>query len=493
MNEMIRINKADNVGIVIGELLKKGECFDGIVALTDIPRGHKMALSDIPEGSRVIKYCFPIGHASAPIRKGEWVHSHNLSTSLGDDLKYEYHPKAKAPAPAEKDCPLIEGYVRKDGSLGIRNELWIIPTVGCVNGKARAIAESLLREGPYQNVDDICAFTHNYGCSQLGEDHENTRHALAALARHPNAGGVLVLGLGCENNQISLLREGIGDFDQSRVRFITAQEVEDEVAEGICICKELLAMMANDSRTPAPLSKLKVGLKCGGSDGLSGITANPLVGRFSDWLVGCGGTTVLTEVPEMFGAETILMDRATDENILHDIVCLINGFKDYFCSYGQPIYENPSPGNKAGGITTLEEKSLGCVQKGGTMPVAGVVGYAERLETSGLNLLRAPGNDLVAATALALAGCQIVLFTTGRGTPFGTCVPTVKISTNTDLSKRKPAWIDFNAGGIACGDDPARVLEELKRKVLAVANGEKTRNEESHAKEIAIFKSGVTL
>ena len=354
-------------------------------------------------------------------------------------------------------------------------------------------AERARKECELVNIDDVRAFTHNYGCSQLGEDHVNTRKALAALAKHPNAGGVLVLGLGCENNGISALRGEMGDFDTSRIRFLNAQDVEDEVSAGFEICKELACVMNGDRRQPLPVSMLKVGLKCGGSDGLSGITANPLVGRFSDRLVEWGGTTVLTEVPEMFGAETILMDRAVDCVVFDRMVNLINGFKDYFRSYGQPIYENPSPGNKTGGITTLEEKSLGCVQKGGSSPVVDVLSYAHAVTKPGLNVIQAPGNDLVASTALALSGCHMVLFTTGRGTPFGTFVPTLKISTNTPLSEHKANWIDFNAGEVVNGESWDSALARLIDKITAVANGAALRHELNGAKDIAIFKSGVTL
>ncbi|MDE7377127.1 MAG: UxaA family hydrolase, partial [Muribaculaceae bacterium] len=355
----------------------------------------------------------------------------------------------------------------------------------------RAIAERLRAEGGC--ADDVRAFTHNYGCSQLGQDHANTRSALCSLIKHPNAGGVIVLGLGCENNQIGKLRECLGEYDDERVKFIVAQEVDDEIEEGVALGRELLALMVADRRQPLPVSMLRVGLKCGGSDGLSGITANPLVGAFSDWLVAHGGSTVLTEVPEMFGAETILMRRCVDRQTFDKTVALINDFKDYFRASGQPIYENPSPGNKAGGITTLEEKSLGCVQKGGTAPVIDVLQYAQRIAKQGLNLLCAPGNDLVASTALALSGCQMVLFTTGRGTPFGTFVPTLKISTNTPLAAKKPRWIDFNAGVLVDGQDKETVLNALIDKVLSVANGAPALNEQASAKEIAIFKSGVTL
>ena len=493
MKRFIQINQADNVGVALAaEGLAKGEEACGVVLPEAITRGHKFALRPIAKGEPVIKYGYPIGIAKADIATGEWVHSHNLATGLCDDLEYTYSPKA-AEVKHNSENVTVNGYLRSDGRMGIRNELWIVPTVGCVNGQANAIAAQVRELYGSEGIDDIRAVTHNYGCSQLGEDHANTRTALAALAKHPNAGGVLVLGLGCENNQISALREAMGDFDASRVRFLEAQKVDDEIAEGVRLCGELIANMRADRREPLPISKLCVGLKCGGSDGMSGITANPLVGLFSDWLIEHGGTTVLTEVPEMFGAETILMDRATDRSIFDKTVALINNFKAYFRSYGQPIYENPSPGNKEGGITTLEEKSLGCVQKGGSMPVTDVLTYGQQLREHGLNLLQAPGNDLVAASALALSGCQIVLFTTGRGTPFGTFVPTMKISTNSPLAAKKSNWIDFNAGGIVENETPAEALARLVEKVIATADGALTLNEKSHSKEIAIFKSGVTL
>lgn len=481
MKRLLQINKADNVAVIL---------VDGDAVA---PRGHKVALRVIAKGEEVIKYGFPIGKATQDIAEGEWVHSHNLATGLGDDLEYKYSPvECKlACAPA---APAVNGYLRSNGEMGIRNELWIVPTVGCVNGQANAIVERIKTECDLAGIDDVRAFTHNYGCSQLGQDHANTRAALAALAKHPNAGGVLVLGLGCENNQIDRLREEMGEFDTERVKFLVAQQVEDEVETGLEICKELLAKMKGDRRQPLPVTKLKLGLKCGGSDGFSGITANPLLGMLSDRMAAWGATTILTEVPEMFGAETILMNRAKNEEVFERIVHLINDFKGYFRSYGQPIYENPSPGNKAGGITTLEEKSLGCVQKGGTSEVTDVLMYTQKCVTPGLNLLTAPGNDLVASTSLALSGCQMVLFTTGRGTPFGTFVPTMKVSTNSQLAEKKHNWIDFNAGVLLDeGADPEKVVDDLVAKVVAVADGQRLHHELTGAKEIAIFKTGVTL
>lgn len=480
MKRLFQINPKDNVAVIL---------VDGDAVA---PRGHKVALCDIPAGTEVIKYGFPIGRATQDIAEGEWVHSHNLATGLNDDLEYQYTPVGHKPVDVPP-APTINGYLRKNGEMGIRNELWIVPTVGCVNGQANAIVERLRRECDLTGIDDVRAFTHNYGCSQLGQDHVNTRSALAALAKHPNAGGVLVLGLGCENNQISALKEAMGEFDEDRIKFLTSQEVEDEVEAGFNICVDLIDKMRKDNRQPLPVSKLKIGLKCGGSDGFSGITANPLLGRLSDLFTAWGATTILTEVPEMFGAETILMNRAANKDIFDKTVSLINDFKAYFRSYGQPIYENPSPGNKAGGITTLEEKSLGCVQKGGSSTVTDVLAYTQKSTVPGLNLLTAPGNDLVASTSLALSGCQMVLFTTGRGTPFGTFVPTMKVSTNSQLAEKKYNWIDFNAGVLLETENPDKVLAELVEKVIATADGEKLHHEKIGAKEIAIFKTGVTL
>lgn len=496
MKRILKINQADNVAVVLTDGVEAGEVFDDgdnkVTIAEPIRRGHKFALRPIAEGEAVVKYGYPIGHATRPIAAGEWIHSHNLKTSLSDNLEYTYSPTPHCPE-KEGACPRVNGFLRYNGDMGIRNELWIVPTVGCVNGQANAIIRRLREECDLTGVDDIRAYTHNYGCSQLGQDHANTRAALAALVKHPNAGGVLVLGLGCENNQMAAFKEEIGEWDPERVRFLISQEVEDEVAEGVKLCKELIERMKSDKREPLPLSKLKIGLKCGGSDGMSGITANPLVGLFSDRLISCGGSTVLTEVPEMFGAETILMNRATDEKVFDKTVHLINDFKEYFRSYGQPIYENPSPGNKEGGITTLEEKSLGCVQKGGAMPVVDVLKYTQPITKQGLNLLNAPGNDLVAATSLALSGCQMVLFTTGRGTPFGTFVPTMKISTNSQLAEKKRNWIDFNAGVIVEDTPAEETAERLFEKVIAVCDGERLHHELEGAKEIAIFKTGVTL
>ena len=489
----IKINPADNVVVALHPIAKGTAVpVDNttVTAVEDIPQGHKMAIAAIKAGENVIKYGFPIGHATADAVPGTWMHTHNIKTNLSGEIEYSYHPDVHplTPAPAET----FMGYRRKDGRAAIRNEIWIIPTVGCVNDCAKALVRDN-QDLVTGSIDGLYTFTHPFGCSQTGHDHAQTRKLLAALTRHPNAGAVLVLSLGCENLTHDQFLAELGEYDHDRVKFLTCQDVEDELVAGREILKELAAYAGQFRREAIPASELVIGMKCGGSDGLSGITANPTIGRFSDMLCARGGSTVLTEVPEMFGAETILMDRAADRRVFDGTVSLINDFKRYFRRFDQPIYENPSPGNKKGGITTLEEKSLGCVQKGGAQPVVDVLNYARPVTKSGLNLLQAPGNDLVAASALALSGCQLVLFTTGRGTPFGSFVPTMKISTNTQLAEFKANWIDFNAGTLVEDEEPQAVLERFIGKVLATAGGERLKHEETGFKEIAIFKTGVTL
>ena len=557
----LKINPADNVAVALTDL-KAGERVGDVVLRTDVPRGHKAALAALAPGDDVIKYGFPIGHVTRAVEAGEWVDHRCIRTNLEGLLEYRYEPEKVGMAgqaghdvpagqaghdvPAldarhsrpDRESPTFRGYRRADGQVGIRNEIWVIPTVGCVNGicqeivrrfnaelacangsavglepaqqaKARLNAPGGGRDGAGETGDvgrpgaaggiggqsplNVVTFPHNYGCSQLGADHENTRTVLADMVHHPNAGGVLVVSLGCENNQLDAFRTLVGPVDERRVRMFACQQVEDEIAYGLQQLREIYAVCSQDVREDVPVSELRVGLKCGGSDGLSGITANPLLGVFSDWIVAQGGTTVLTEVPEMFGAETILMNRCADRALFDRTVAMINDFKEYFLRQGMPVYENPSPGNKAGGISTLEEKSLGCTQKCGKSIVRGVLHYGERLSVKGLNLLSAPGNDLVASTALAASGCQIVLFTTGRGTPFGSFVPTMKVSTNSALAALKPSWIDFNAGVLAEDETMEAVSERFIEAVLSAASGAPVRSEENGFREIAIFKSGVTL
>lgn len=489
MKKSIIINPLDNVAVALTDL-KKGETHDGVTLAEDITKGHKFALKDIKKGENVIKYGNPIACATADIKKGAHVHTHNVKTNLSENLEYGYK-KVPADLPKVKGCK-VRVYPRANGDVGIRNEIWIIPTVGCVNGQAKLIAETFKNKYGAKGFDGVFAFTHPYGCSQLGDDHERTKLILQKMVKHPNAGGVLVLGLGCENNQMSAFKEGLGKADESRIKFLVCQEVADEIESGVALLKQIAETVKKDKREERDISCLKVGLKCGGSDGLSGITANPLVGLFSDYIVSAGGTTVLTEVPEMFGAEQLLMNRAKDEKTFEKIVKLINDFKDYFRRNGQTVYENPSPGNKAGGITTLEDKSLGCTQKSGKGPVEDVVFDDGYLMEKGLNLLNGPGNDMCAVTNLAAAGCHLVLFTTGRGTPFGGIVPTLKIATNSDLAKSKSNWIDFNAGAVLESDFETQ-LKKLIELVVATADGKLARNEINETKEIAIFKTGVTL
>ena len=492
----LQINKGDNVVVCLrpinaGEEIKIGN--HAVQALRNTPAGHKILLCDTPKDKPIIKYGYPIGRAKENLKAGEWVNENNIQTNLSGTLEYEYHPAIK-PLSIEQEDRSFKGFMRKNGEVGIRNEIWIVPTVGCVNGIAERLARQLEQETQLKGIDAIHAWHHNYGCSQLGDDHENTRKVLRDICLHPNAGAVLVLSLGCENNQPEDFMKMLGNYDRERIQLLVTQRVEgDEVEEGMKILRKLYKTAAQDKREEVPVSKLRIGLKCGGSDGFSGITANPLVGEFSDWLIAQGGTTILTEVPEMFGAETILMNRCQTADLFQKTVHLINNFKEYFLSHGEPVGENPSPGNKAGGISTLEDKALGCTQKCGHAPVSGVLEYAERLKTNGLNLLSAPGNDLVASTALAASGCQMVLFTTGRGTPFGTFVPTMKISTNSQLFKSKQNWIDFNAGKLVEGVDMLTLRNDFIDKVIATANGEKVKNEMNGYREIAIFKNGVTL
>lgn len=492
----LQINKGDNVVVCLrpinaGEEIKIGN--HAVQALKNTPAGHKILLCDTPKDKPIIKYGYPIGRAKENLKAGEWVNENNIQTNLSGTLEYEYHPAIK-PLSIEQEDRSFKGFMRKNGEVGIRNEIWIVPTVGCVNGIADRLARQLEQETQLKGVDAIHAWHHNYGCSQLGDDHENTRKVLRDICLHPNAGAVLVLSLGCENNQPEDFMKMLGDYDRERIQLLVTQRVEgDEVEEGMKILRKLYKTAAQDKREEVPVSKLRIGLKCGGSDGFSGITANPLVGEFSDWLIAQGGTTILTEVPEMFGAETILMNRCQTPELFQKTVYLINNFKEYFLSHGEPVGENPSPGNKAGGISTLEDKALGCTQKCGHAPVSGVLEYAERLKTNGLNLLSAPGNDLVASTALAASGCQMVLFTTGRGTPFGTFVPTMKISTNSHLFNSKQNWIDFNAGELMEGVDMLTLRNLFIDKIIATANGEKVKNEINGYREIAIFKNGVTL
>ena len=487
MKEFLQINPADTVAVALR-------------ALPGIPAGHKFALRDIAEDEDVIKYGYPIGHATRAIAKGELVDHHNIATNLSGTLDYSEIRLDSSPATerAGEEPSTFWGFLRPDGQVGIRNDIWVIPTVGCVNGICRQIVERAkqgLVSGKNADVD-FSYFPHNYGCSQLGEDHENTRKILRDMVLHPNAGGVLIVGLGCENNQPHEFEQLLGNYDRNRIRFLICQEVEgDEVEAGVAIVKELYGRAQDLARVRVPISSLRVGLKCGGSDGFSGITANPLLGAFTDWLcMEQGGSAILTEVPEMFGAETILMRRAVSAEVLQQTKDLINDFKEYYLSHGQPVGENPSPGNKAGGISTLEEKALGCTQKAGSAPVCGVLKYAERVTSPGLHLLSAPGNDLVASTAIAAAGCQLVLFTTGRGTPFSTFVPTLKVSSNSSLARRKPQWIDFDAG-VLLDDVP---MEELLKRfvafVIETASGRRLTAAENHNNtEFAIWKNGVTL
>ncbi|MDP5272621.1 UxaA family hydrolase [Chengkuizengella axinellae] len=497
-NNVVKIHGSDSVAITLKEF-NEGERIildDKVVEINEtIPYGHKIAIKDVSKGEDIIKFGYPIGHSTENIVAGSWIHSHNMKTNLHGELDYEYEKVEQSTDKQVRSFDqTFKGYMRDNGDVGIRNEIWIINTVGCINKTAELLANMANQELRDESFDGVFHFPHPFGCSQLGDDLTYTQKLLSNLVHHPNAAGVLVLGLGCENNYIELFKKVLGDYDNRRVKFLEVQAVSDEMESGLDLIEELVQYAKKFTREDIPVSKLKIGLKCGGSDGFSGITANPLVGRFADHLISKGGTAVLTEVPEMFGAETILMNRAKNEETFSKIVDLVNDFKRYFIRHDQVVYENPSPGNKKGGITTLEEKSLGCIQKGGFAEVNDVVQYGERVTETGLNLLQGPGNDLVSVTALAASGAHIVLFTTGRGTPFGGPVPTVKISTNTGLYARKKNWIDFDAGQLLDHKDMNQLSEELFDYVVNVASGDITVNNEFYGfKEIAIFKDGVMM
>lgn len=483
-----RVDPRDDVATAVRDITA-GERVGDLTAGADIPRGHKIALRAVAAGEPVRKYGFPIGQATAAIRIGDHVHSHNLATGLAGEEVYRFHGAAARPAPVAETRAFM-GYRRSDGRVGTRNEIWILVTVGCVANTARRIAE-IAGRNVAGRVDGVHAFTHPFGCSQLGDDLDATRRMLAALARHPNAGGVLILGLGCESNQLAALLAEVGD--RSRVRAFTTQGEDDEIEAGVAAVEALVTLAEQDVRVPCPASDLVVGLKCGGSDGFSGLTANPLVGYVADSVTAAGGTPILTEIPEIFGAERPLLDRAVSREVFEAAADLVNGFKRHFLDHGQPVHENPSPGNIAGGITTLEEKSLGAVQKAGHAALTQALAYGERVNEPGLALLEAPGNDAVSSTALVAAGATVVLFTTGRGTPLGFPAPTLKIASNTALAERKPRWIDFDAGVVLAGVETTEAGEALMELVLATASGQPTRAEENGEREIALWKRGVTL
>lgn len=502
MLDVMRVHSDDNVCVAVRALKAGTEIDAGGIALEiadDVPAGHKVALRPLDAGAEVVKYGHVIGRTTEPIYPGAWVHSHNLATTLSEHAEYEYEPSA-ARSPGERSGngarQTFMGYRRPDGRVGTRNEIWVINTVGCVNRSAQRIAR-MSNDRFEGTIDGVHSFAHPFGCSQLGDDLKYTQRILAGLVRHPNAGGVLIVGLGCENNQVDELLAMAGDVDKSRIRFFNSQQVLDEVETGIEQVGELVEVMRGDERTECDASELVLGLKCGGSDGFSGLSANPLVGRIADRLSALGGTSILTEVPEMFGAEQQLMNRSADRATFDRFVKMINDFKEYFTSHGQPVYENPSPGNKDGGITTLEEKSLGAVQKGGQAPVREVIDYGQLAGPGlgGLALLYAPGNDGVSVTAEVASGATVVLFTTGRGTPLGFPAPTLKISSNRDIAEKKPHWIDFSAGGLIDGGANIDELEQqLFDLVLRIASGdERAKNELNDYREIAIWKEGVTL
>ena len=489
---LIIINEKDNVAVALHEI-KAGETRNGILFLNDIPFGHKVAIKNISKGENIIKYGFPIGYAKNDIKTGEHVHTHNLHTNLNDIIEYEYNP-VNTERNIEIDSNIFfYGYKRPDGKAGTRNEVWIIPTVGCVNNTAKML-ENMASKEYADRCDGIFAYTHNMGCSQTGDDQIITQKLLSGIIRNPNAAGVLIVSLGCENNNLDVFKPFLKEIDENKIRFLITQDVEDEYEEGMKYLDELTKYASSFKREKLPIKYLTIGFKCGGSDAFSGITANVVCGKLNNILIKNGGSSILTETPEMFGAETILMSRAVNKKVFDDIVSLINGYKNYFKKYGETIYENPSPGNKKGGISSLEEKSLGCVQKGGTSPIEDVLDYGENISRNGLNILKGSGNDQVSCTNLTASGANIILFTTGRGTPFGSIVPTLKISSNSNIYKKKNNWIDFNAGKALENIPIDDIVKELFELVINVASGKiQTKNEKNGYREISIFRDGIIL
>jgi len=488
---VLLIDPRDDVAVALTSLAAGDRVVENVLAAGDIPAGHKVALRAVAKGDPIRKYGWPIGHATADIAAGDHVHSHNLATSLTGREDYAYAPATPEPLPPAEPAT-FQGYRRKNGRVGTRNEIWILCTVGCVARTAQKIAAEAERRFKGR-VDGVHALTHPFGCSQLGGDLAATRTMIGALAAHPNAGGVLILGLGCESNQLAALLEAAPHIEPERLRAFTAQAMEDEIEAGLAAVEELVAVAERDRREPCPAADLVIGLKCGGSDGFSGLTANPVVGRIADKVSAAGGTAILTEIPEIFGAERLLMARAADQAVFDDIAAVVNDFKSYFLSHGEPVSENPSPGNIEGGVTTLEEKSLGAVQKAGRGQVTQVLRYGEQVDRTGVVLLEAPGNDAVSSTALTAAGATVILFTTGRGTPLGFPAPTLKLATNSGLAQRKPHWIDFDAGRVVSGQSLDEAADSLMRLVLETASGAPTRAEENGEREIALWKRGVTL
>lgn len=489
MSKLFKINDKDNVAVALEEL-KKGEIIDNIKLLDDIPFGHKVLLNDLKSGENIIKYGNPIGHLTIDCKKGEHIHEHNLKTNLSDIIEYKYCGENEY---QPKKCNVtFNGYLRQDGRAATRNEIWIIPTVGCVNNTAKRlekIGQDIIGDG----CDGVFAYTHPFGCSQLGDDQENTRKILASLANHPNAGGVLIVSLGCENTNAEIFKKYLGEYNKKRIKFLVTQDCENELEKGEKLLKELYTFVKSFKREPIPINKLVVGYKCGGSDAFSGITANALCGRLTDKLTSFGTSAILTEVPEMFGAEKLLMKRCENEKVFNKCVNMINSFKQYFFSHNQECYENPSPGNHDGGITTLEEKSLGFIQKGGKAVITDVLEYGEHCKKQGLNLLTGPGNDIVSTTNLTAASANIILFTTGRGTPLGASVPTIKVASNSRLAKRKSNWIDFNAGELIESNDFENMTEEIFKLLIDIASGRQTKNEQNGYRDISIFKDGVIM
>jgi len=483
---VVRLSPEDNVVIAI-DAVAQGVQAAGQTAHERIPRGHKMAVEPIGEGAPVRKFGQIIGFASRGIRPGDWVHEHNVTLhDFARDYRFAEDAKNDEVLPPEL-AATFEGYVRPGGRTGTRNYIGVLTSVNCSASVAKFIAEEVNRSGlleDYPQIDGAVAFVHGTGCglAAYGEGFDVLRRTQWGYATHPNLGAALMVGLGCEVFQIDRMKEEYGLVEGDHFQTLTIQATggtKKTVAQGLARIKEMLPVAARAKRETRPASEMVLALQCGGSDGYSGITANPALGAAADELVRHGGTAILSETPEIYGAEHLLTRRAVNRSVGEKLVERIKWWEEYTARNGGEMNNNPSPGNKAGGLTTILEKSLGAAAKGGSTSLRAVYEYAEPVKDRGFVYMDTPGYDPVAATGQVAGGANVMCFTTGRGSAFG-CKPTpsIKLATNTDIYTRMIDDMDVNCGDILDGVPVKQKGEEIFRKVLAVASGERTKSED---------------
>ncbi len=483
----IRLNGRDNV-IVLTKAFAAGTApvGSGVPLSRLVPSGHKIAVTDIALGEPVLKFGQIIGYASQPIAKGEQVHTHNCAMGahdqnyrIGDDFQAIDYV-------AEASRRTFDGYRRSDGRAGTRNFIALCATVNCSATVVRHIADHFNRSGAlddYPNVDGVIALAHGTGCGMAssGEGYEALQRVLWGHATHPNVGAAIFIGLGCEVMQIGRMKAMFGSSGEERFHGLTIQETggtRKTIAAGIEAIKKLLPAVNDIKRVPIPVSELVVGLQCGGSDGFSGITANPALGAATDILVKQGGTALLSETPEIYGAEQLLVRRAASQEVGEKLIARIRWWENYTAVNGGSMDNNPSPGNKAGGLTTILEKSLGAAAKGGTLALSGVLLYAEQVKERGFVFMDSPGYDPVSATGQIASGAQLVVFTTGRGSAFGSKpAPTIKLATNSAMYKMLDEDMDINCGDIIDGVSIEAKGEEIFEKMIEIASGRQSKSE----------------